>query len=364
MQNPGVYWSEATAELKRKVSHWPNRDLFIFAMATACNIFLVAKLMYVLQVLQCTRSSMQKVHRICAMFIWKSSWEPMKRANLFRRIPLGGVGLAHLFVRKLVLRFFFLRDIEQPFMRTVIQTKLAWHLPAFLVSGYEEQSSKIGGFLREVVDAYNFLSVRFSREFLSCVNRRGLSHALYDTLFPEPLYRAVHTKSPGQDVLCRVKKMAIQPRAKSFFFKLHTSTLPVKAWLHEKGIFVPWTTNCLLCKTPETIEHVFIFCWDAFLFWDVLQRTFKKDLKIASQSIRFLPITSHERVPYDLIMLVGLYSIWCSRMAVRNADLNPRPVEAYFVEFVTQIRCTYSDHDVVPQWVIEYEKLCEKSKFM
>ncbi|CAN7937033.1 unnamed protein product [Ixodes hexagonus] len=155
-------------------------------------------------------------------------------------------------------------------MRTVIQTKLAWHLPAFLVSSCGEQPSKIGGFLREVVDTYNFLSVRFSSDFLSSVNRRGLSNALYATLFPEPLYRAVHRQSPGQDVLCRVKKMAIQPRAK------------MKAWLHEKGIFVPWTTNCLLCKTPETIEHVFTFCWDALLFWDVLQRTLKKDLEITS----------------------------------------------------------------------------------
>ncbi|CAN7983120.1 unnamed protein product [Ixodes hexagonus] len=279
MHNPGVYWSEATAELKRKVSRWPNRDLSIFARATACNIFLVAKLMYVLQVLQCTRSSMQKVHRVCAMFIWKSSWEPMRRDNLFRRIPLGGLGLAHLFVRKLVSQLFFLRDIEQSFMRTVIQIKLAWHLPAFLVSSCGEQPSKIGGFLREVVDTYNFLSVRFSRDFLSSVNRKGLSNALYDTLFPEPLYRAVRRQSPGQDVLCRVKKMAIQPRAKSFFFKLYTSTLPVKAWLHEKGIFVPWTTNCLLCKTPETIEHVFIFCWDALLFFGRVTEDIEKGLR-------------------------------------------------------------------------------------
>ncbi|CAN7937700.1 unnamed protein product [Ixodes hexagonus] len=125
---------------------------------------------------------------------------------------------------------------------------------------------------------------------------------------------------------------------------------------------VPWTTNCLLCKTPETIEHVFIYCWDALLFWDVLQRTLKKDLEITSQSIRFLPITPHELVPYDLIMLVGLYSIWCSRMAVRNADLNPRSVEAYFVEFVTQIRCTYTDQSDLPQWVKKCEKLSENSK--
>uniref|UniRef100_V5HSY1 Reverse transcriptase zinc-binding domain-containing protein n=1 Tax=Ixodes ricinus TaxID=34613 RepID=V5HSY1_IXORI len=154
--------------------------------------------------------------------------------------------------------------------------------------------------------------------------------------------------------------MAIQPRAKSLLFsKLHTSVRsPSKVVVvHEKGIFVPWTTNCLLCKAPETIEHVFIFCWDALLFWDVLQRTLKKDLKITAHSIRFLPITSQELVPYDLITLIGLYSIWCSRMAVRHADLNPRPVETYFLEFVTEIRSTYAHQDSVPEWVGMCERL-------
>lgn len=64
---------------------------------------------------------------------------------------------------------------------------------------------------------------------LSSVIRKSLSSALYDALFPEPFYRTFYNRGPGQDVVCRVKKMAIQPRAESFFLILHTSTLPLKA---------------------------------------------------------------------------------------------------------------------------------------
>lgn len=61
----------------------------------------------------------------------------------------------------------------------------------------------------------------------------------------------------------------------TYFFKLHNGTVPVKVWMAERVLFVPWSTNCLLCKKPGTIEHMFIDCWDAVFCWDVLQRTLK-----------------------------------------------------------------------------------------
>lgn len=129
-------------------------------------------------------------------------------------------------------------------------------------------------YLREVIDAFNFLSVRFSLEYFTIVSRRKLLKDLRDLLFPAPLYRSLFSERSGQDVLCRVKKMPIPPCIKRFFFKLHTGTLPIKARMKECGIFVAYSIDCSLCKVPETIDHVFIYCWDAFLFWDVLKRTF------------------------------------------------------------------------------------------
>lgn len=77
-------------------------------------------------------------------------------------------------------------------------------------------------------------------------------------------------------------------------------------------------------KKAETIEHVFIDCWDAVFLWDVLQRTLKKDLPVDAQGIRYLPVESEDGMPYDLIMLVGLSSIWKARMAARYSDIDAR----------------------------------------
>lgn len=130
-----------------------------------------------------------------------------------------------------------------------------------------------------------------------------------ENMLPEPLYRIPHSGGPGQDVLKRVKKMPIQPSVKTFF-QLHTNTLAVKTWLKDKGIFVPWTTDCSLCKKPETIEHAFLDCWDPIFHWDVLQRTLKKQLPLDPYGIRFLPVDVSEDIPYDLIMVLGLHALW------------------------------------------------------
>ncbi|CAN7939613.1 unnamed protein product, partial [Ixodes hexagonus] len=318
-----MYWSGVATDLDSRASRWKHRDLSVFTRATVCNMFLIAKLWYVLQLLHCARTNIQKFHRIFAVFIWKSTWEPMRRDHLFRRVRHGGLGLSHLFVRQLVSRFFFVRDQNHPFLRAIIQTKLVHHLPSFIVS-YETTPVKVFGFLKEVVDAVKFLSVRFSLEYLAEVSRKTLARDLIESLFPAPLYRTLYAACQGQDVLSRVKRMIVPPSAKSFFFKLHSPTLPVKEWLDKKGIFVPWTINCLLCKQPETVDHVFIFCWDAQFFWDVLQRTLKKDFVITPSRIRFLDVQNENCVAYDSFLLLGLFSICKSRMAVRNADTDAK----------------------------------------
>lgn len=211
----------------------------------------------------------------------------------------------------------------------------------------------------EVVSAFQFLSVRFSLEYLSGVARKRLSGDLYDVLFPVLLYRNRFCERRERDVLSRVKKMHVPPTVKTFFFKLHTNTLPVKTWLKDKGIFVPWGVHCFLCQKPETIEHVFLECWDALLFWDVLQRTIKKDLPITPDGIRLLntEVQTDDTIPLDSVMLIGLHSIWKSRMAIRHADVNVGHVRKYFVQTVCELTVVYKAKIPPPEWLPVFEEL-------
>lgn len=62
-----------------------------------------------------SRTNVQKMHRVFVVFIWGSTWERLSRANLFRKVCDGGLGLSHLFIRQIVSRFFFLRDQSDSF---------------------------------------------------------------------------------------------------------------------------------------------------------------------------------------------------------------------------------------------------------
>lgn len=338
------YWNEKAEEMRDRTKGWTGRNLSIFARATVCNTFLAARIMYLLQVLYCARTNIQRFHRVFAVFIWSSNWERINRDSLFRRVKDGGLSLIHLYVRQVVFRFCFLRDQNGAFLRTFMQIMLSSAIPEFIVSSCSARRYTVSRFLREVVWSFRFLRVRFSVEYLASVTPRQLYKNLVGQLFPAPLYRTLYCEGPGKNVLRRVKNMAVAPGVKTFFFKLHTGSLPVKTWLEEKGLFVPWGSNCLLCRKPETVEHVFLDCWDAVFYWDVLQRTLKKDLPLTPCGIRYLT-TENDVVQYDQIMLLGLHSIWRSRMAVRHCDLDARSVCAYFVEHVCKLREVLKQQD-------------------
>lgn len=211
------YWKKQTEVLREKAQKWKGWDKSIFARATTCNIFLVSKLWYVMQVLHCSRLNVQKMHRVFAVFIWSSVWEKTSRTNLFKRVRDGGLGLVHLYVRQLVSRFVFLRDVDDTFLRTMIQLRLGKVLPEFVVSSVCEQGP-VRGYLKEVVTSFRFLSVRFSLQYLTEVSRKKLYKDLVDVLFPVPLYRELYCVGPGKDVLKRVKRMLVAPGVKTFFF--------------------------------------------------------------------------------------------------------------------------------------------------
>lgn len=282
--------------------------------------------------------------------------------NLFRRVREGGLGLSHLFLRQVVNRFLFFRDVSDPFLRTVCQVRLGRVMPELVVSS-TYMSGGIHGYLKEVVASCRFLLTRFSIEYLSTVTRKRLYKDVCDAVFPVPLYRALYCAGPGQDVLKRVKRMLVSPGVKTFFFKLHTGTLPVKTWMEEKGLFVPWGVHCFLCQKPETIEHVFLECWDGVFLWDVLQRTLKKDFPLDKHGIRFLPVETDGDVPVDCIMLLGLHSIWRCRMAVRHAEQDAREARDYFRESIISFVETYKAQQSVPEWLPCIEGLITMSKF-
>lgn len=355
-QDSEPYWRARTQDIRDRAEKWKGVFLSMFAKATVCNLFFIAKVWYVMQVLHCSRLNVQKMHRAFAVFIWSSTWERCSRDNLFRRVKEGGLGLSHLFVRQLVNRFLFLRDTSDPFLRTVCQVRLSQALPEFVVSSLHIQG-RISGYFKEVVMSLRFLSTRFSMEYLSTVSRRKLYKDVCDSLFPIPRYRELYKEGPGQDVLKRVKRMAVKPGVKSFFFKLHSGTLTVQTWLKEKGLDTPWGTDCTICKQPDNIDHVFIHCWMAVHFWDVMQRTLHKDFPLTPHGIRYLPTENNEGVPYDLIMLLGLHSIWRARMAWLHGDVDARPARQFLRESVTQFVEGLRVQQPVPDWLDFLEPL-------
>lgn len=99
---------------------------------------------------------------------------------------------------------------------------------------------------------------------------------LRDILFPKPMYCLNFADRQGQDVLCRVRKIAIPLGTKIFFCKLLTGTRPVKIWMQKEGVFVLWDSNCSLFKFPDAINTILIDCWDAILFWELPPATLQE----------------------------------------------------------------------------------------
>ncbi|XP_077545896.1 uncharacterized protein LOC144158707 [Haemaphysalis longicornis] len=265
----------------------------------------------------------------------------MRRDNLFLPLRSGGVGLVHLFVHQLISRFFFIKTADHPFVKVFIQHKLSAHLPFLFAPTHPANPRPLWGFLKEVADTFKFLIVRFSLEYLYSFSRKELTGILFESLFPVPIYCQPYLMFLDDSALKRVKKMCIQAAAKTFFFKLHTSTLPVQTWLNSKGVYVPWSVNCRLCNQPETIDHCFVLCRDAVFFFYVLQRTLKKDIDITPYSIRCLPVMKNCSVPYDLFVLIGLFSLWKCRMIDRHAE-EPRETKSIFAN--NCLRCNGEGH--------------------
>lgn len=181
-KNNDDLWTEKTKGLSVLTQKLGSRDLSIFARATICNVFLVSRLVYLLQALSRSRINIQRIQRLLAVFVWQSQYERTSRNNLFLRLKRGGVALPHLFLRQVVSRFLFLRDQQDPFLRTFLEIRLASALPNFIVTSNDEFRYGVRTFLREVVVAFRFVRSRFSLEYLSNLTRKCLSRDLNETV--------------------------------------------------------------------------------------------------------------------------------------------------------------------------------------
>lgn len=204
--NADEYWSEENKRVKNATDKWGGHNFSMFARASVCNMFLIAKVFYVLQVMAMARTSVQKIHRVFATFIWGSQWERTSRCNLFHKVKNGGLGLSHLFFKQLVSRFFFVRDQTDVFLRTVIQARLHDYLSDFVVSTVSFGAGPLSPYLREVVASVRLLKARFSYEYLCDVTKKRLYSDILDVFLPLPVYRAAYRLGPERDVLKRVKK--------------------------------------------------------------------------------------------------------------------------------------------------------------
>lgn len=108
--------------------------------------------------------------------------------------------------------------------------------------------------------------------------------------------------------------------------------------------------NCRFCKVPEDIDHVFIFCLEAQFFWDDLKNLLRRELLLNPHTIRFLPLPPEEPLRLDVVILVGLFSLWKLKLADRNEEPLVPPLTLFRQE-MSELRVTLAKGLAIPDWV-------------
>lgn len=188
-------------------------------------------------------------------------------------------------------------------------------------------------FYREIAAAKVFFEARFSHEYLQNVKRKTLYWDTLDLITPTPMYRLFAGRAVDSDVLLRLRRYPVRTAIKNFFTRFHFEVLPVKTWLVKKGFFEPWSTNCVLCPTPETLQHVFVYCTNAELFWAELRAVLRIDLYVGWKSAKFLKFGEQpDSRAREVLALLGLYAIWRSRTEHLEVSENAKPAWQHFVD--------------------------------
>lgn len=142
------YWCDTVVALQEETSKWSNRESSTFARATVCNVFFVAKLFYVLQVLHCGRLHIKKISpNIFSLYLEIGVGTDTAR-QLVSLSSCGRPRADSSVCTQIIARFLFLRDVQHPFLKGLAQRKLANHLLFFIVSTDCSVSQQVFGFGR------------------------------------------------------------------------------------------------------------------------------------------------------------------------------------------------------------------------
>lgn len=326
-------WQSKLAAAGRKLEPWRARHITFFSRAHVCNSVLYPAILYVARVSTIDAGSVARFHRTFAVFIWRSTYEPMRRTNIFWSPEAGGLGLVNVELKLTVQRFMFFRDRRDGFLQAALQSVGSLHLAPWLATtALLTHGARATGFYREVAGAVALLQGLFSWEYLCVAKPKKLYWDLVEQTFPPPMYRAPPLGRLKSDVLRRVRKLPVPTGSKDFFFRLHTGVLPTKARQEERGFFLPGGANCLLCGRRETLEHVFVECNTALHFWGELQCSFNTHWELTWMNFRFLEAASDCPLLRDCVHVMGLHSLWRARVDAVECAERPRPAWRHFFQ--------------------------------
>ncbi|KAM7294437.1 uncharacterized protein ISCGN_023943 [Ixodes scapularis] len=201
--------------------------------------------------------------------------ERTRRENLFLHQEGGGLGLVNIVLKLHVQRFLLFRDAKDPNLLSALHHLGFPHLGRWMVttSGRTAKAAALR-FYSEIAASIEFFLARFSWDYLATVGKRKLYWDTISVTFPSHLYRPPPVPDGTAGLFKLVRRLPVSAASKDFFVRMHLEVLPVKTWLHRRGIFVPWSLNCDLCGATETIQHVLVECSNAYLFWDEMRTIF------------------------------------------------------------------------------------------
>ncbi|CAN8015712.1 unnamed protein product [Ixodes persulcatus] len=204
----------------------------------------------------------------------------MRRDNLFVSQKKGALGLVNVERKLKVQRFLFFRDQGNPLVISAFKELGGRFLGPWLDGDTGDSRARVLKFYPEIAAAKEFFQTRFSDEYLQKVKKKSLYWDTVDLLIPPPFCRSFPGSAEKSDVFRRLLRYPVRTAVKNCFLRFHFEVLPVKTWLIKKGFFEPWSTNCALCPFPETLEHVFLYCTNAELFWAELRAVLQIDLYV------------------------------------------------------------------------------------
>ncbi|KAM7304867.1 hypothetical protein ISCGN_014767 [Ixodes scapularis] len=339
-QSAAAVWRRAANSMVAKLSPWQPRYISVFNRVQVCNTVTYPAVFYKAQAVCCPGVTAKKIHRSWATFVWRSPWERTRRDNLFLHQESGGLGLVNIVIKLNVQRFLLFRDAKEPTLLSALHHLGFPYLGRWMVStsGRTAKAAALR-FYSEIAEAIQFFLALDLANYLATpctlvVIRSGLYWDTVAATFPPPLYRPPPLPDGAARLFRFVRRLPAPTATKDFFVRMHMEVLPVKSWLHGKGVFVPWSLNCDLCGNTETIQHVLVECSNAYLFWDEMRTCFRlrSAFDVEWGTFKYLLLGDGEGTEVtSVLVLLGLHAIWQSRTAMVQCHLDARPTWDYFL---------------------------------